>query len=743
MKQIEVCPSCSYRYRVPVELNGQTISCKQCGDNFKLALQDEGKQNDQSMAAQSLQEQVADISCDDAYLLIGKLAVKYKYASIQQVKQALVHKEQKSKAGRNLLLGEILVDQGILSQPQLDFLHSVQKLLQTRKSDNEFGIITVKNDFSTQKEIDRALLEQKKIFKETKTVRTIGDILDESGLLKAEQRDAVLIRQKRMDDGAVDEKKKTNKKNAGRQVEHDAKLKLNVSKDQLDAIILPNGEVHDSLTIDDIKSFLENSGIKFGLIDDRHIAAYLENTNNYKKPFKIAEGRPPEPGQDSRIQFCIETDPLKIGAIKKDDAIDFTDRGCFQEVKKGDLIAEKILGQDGSPGMDVYGHPIPAPNPNDKKLRAGQGTEVSEDGLKVFAATDGLLGISLQGKVYVLAQLEISEDVDLKTGHVDFDGKITVDGGIQKGCRAKGHSLSVKEIEKSEVDMIGDILVAGGIINASIKAGGNVRAIYLRESDIKALGDVVVEKEIIDSIIETSGACIIKGGVILSSKVTAKKGIFSMQVGSDVAKPCNLIVGVEELANNEIDRFKRDIASKKEELVKLKSITQALDQKSKDAENDIGELAQLQDRAMVDLRNIKTEIKALKEAEDHVQLASAETVLKEIDAEVKEMDNKMEKLFDLQDQKTTKIATINQENKVYEKEIQALEDNITELAEWSATEKGLPEVIVHDEIFPDTTIDGIHSSLALRRKLKNVLIKEYNAHGPDETPQWQIKVSQL
>ena len=223
MDKIEVCPACRCRYRVAEELKGQTISCKHCGADFKLTFRKEDKPAGLPQTPQTSQKQVAEISCDDSYLLIGKLAVKYKYASVEQVKQALILKEQERQAGKDCLLGEILVQQGILSTSQLSFLRSVQKLLQTRKSDDEFGTIAVKNDFAGPIDIEQALSEQKRIFKQTNTVRTIGDILVDSGVLTPQQRDAILIRQQRMAKETVEGQKKPRKTNGGSSVEHRAK----------------------------------------------------------------------------------------------------------------------------------------------------------------------------------------------------------------------------------------------------------------------------------------------------------------------------------------------------------------------------------------------------------------------------------------------------------------------------------------------------------------------------------------
>jgi hypothetical protein len=326
---------------------------------------------------------------------------------------------------------------------------------------------------------------------------------------------------------------------------------------------------------------------------------------------------------------------------------------------------------------------------------------------------------------------------------VDFGGDIHVAGGIQNDYRVKGHSLSADEILTAEIDMAGDIVIAGGIIGSAINSGGNIRATFVRGADIKAFGDVIVKKGIRDSQIETSGACIIKGGTILSSTITAKKGIWASQIGSDVSKPCILAVGVNDRVSNEIDKLTALTLAKKAETDKLKSLKQKLDQKSKDAENKIGELAQLQDRAMVDQRKVQSEIEELQKTDDHAQLASAETVLQDIDTEIKAMEKNMEKLFDLQDRISEKIGQGDQRITAAEIEIQEHEDRITEIAEWASNGDVIPEVRVNETIFPYTTIDGTNSSVSLKQKYTHVLIREHKSQRSDNTLNCQMKISQL
>ncbi len=737
-KRITICPSCECKYRTPETFLGRRVSCKNCGTFFNVDFEVENMENESIQTPMLKEGEMDTISQDDAYLVIGKLAVKYKFVDEEQIQEALSIQKEEQLAGKKLLLGEILVAQGMMSQNQLDFLLSIQKVIETRKMDRKFGMIAVKNNFATQEDIEHALLEQNKNYEETKTVKMIGDILVESNVMTRDQCDAILKKQRRFKeiDNAEPEIPEVPEP-SGVSV-NDTYFDLTVSEDKLNAFLSINKESTVSFTLPDIKDYLEAKGIRYGIIDDEKISDYLENKDSRDTPLKVAEGKSLDAGIDASIKYYFDTDPLKIGTVKNGGTIDFKDRGDLPQVKKGDLLAEKIPTVEGTAGNDVYGRYLSVSKPKDTTLRKGKGTSISEDKLKIYAEVDGIPEISAVGKVYVSPRLEISGGVGLKTGHVDFDGKIDVIGTIQNGYRVRGNSLKANEILKAEIEMEGDISVHGGILGAKIKGGGNISAMYIHESDIEVLGDVLVEKEIIDSKINTSGVCIAKNGPILSSRVSAKKGIQAIQIGSEISKPCNLSIGYDEKVKEDINAVKEMIPLKKQEQTEYHRRIKEIENEPGIIEKVIADMAQEQDRAIVKRRKLSEEKEKLKKKGEKAQNEGAEEKLSELDLEIKNRENKLESLFNKQDQITTEIDDLKQKIEDSKTEIQDLREKISEIVEWSTSEKGIPEVKVSDVIFADTTISAIYSSLKLNQNQKNVLIKEDIPKDAGDTSDWNL-----
>ena len=735
--RITMCPSCECRYRTPEAFLGRKVSCKSCGHSFKVDFEVENRAKESLQVTISKEGEIDTISQDDAYLVMGKLAVKYKFVDEEQIQKALSIQKQEQLTGKKALLGEILVANGMMSQNQLDFLLSIQKVIETRRMDRKFGMIAVKNEFATQEDIEHALIEQQKNYKKTKTVKMIGDILVESEVMTRDQCNAILKKQQRFEkiDTTASE---TPEPETPVISADDTHFDLTVPEDKLSAFFSINKESTVSFTPKDIRDYLEEKGIKYGIVDDEKISEYLENKEEWDTPLKVAEGKLPEAGKDASIKYYFDTDPLKIGTVKDGGTIDFKDRGELPQVKKGDLLAEKIPAVEGAVGNDVYGRYLAVSKPKDTALRKGKGTSISEDKLKIYAETDGIPEISAVGKVYVSPRREVSGGVGLKTGHVEFDGKIDVIGTVQSGYRVRGNSLKANEILKAEIEMDGDISVHGGIIGAKIKGGGSISAMYVHESEIEVLGDVLVEKEIIDSRINTSGACIAKNGPILSSRVSAKKGIQAIEIGSEISKPCNLSVGYDEKVKEDINAIKEIIPVKKQEQTEYLRRLKEIEKEPEIIQKVIADMAQVQDRAVVKQRNLSEEIEKIKETGDRAQIEGAEAKLSELNLEIENREQKLESLFNKQDQITDEINDLNQKIEESKAEILDLREKISEIVEWSTSETGISEIKVSDVIFADTTITGIYSSLKLNRNEKNVLIKEDIPKDAGDSSDWDL-----
>jgi len=182
---------------------------------------------------------------------------------------------------------------------------------------------------------------------------------------------------------------------------------------------------------------------------------------------------------------------------------------------------------------------------------------------------------------------------------------------------------------------------------------------------------------------------------------------------------------------------------KQEEQEKHETRVNELQEESNRLDKEIGELAQVQDRAMVEQRTFKEEMGEPEKGNNTEQLAQSQMAIKDLDSKMSQTEKNLEELFNKQDQITEKITGFQNEIKNSEQEIKELQDEIEALSEWSRQEKGRPSVKVYRTIFSHTTIRGLHSSGTLKKNMSYVSIRETEVSDPDSGVKWKMNVSRL
>ncbi len=117
----------------------------------------------------------------------------------------------------------------------------------------------------------------------------------------------------------------------------------------------------------------------------------------------------------------------------------------IQIVHEGAVLARKIPGKPGIPGMDVLGKVFPAAAVKDFQFRLKKNVYLSEDGLEVLAACAGQ-PLRLDEKTYMVENVYVLyKDVDLATGSIEFPGDVLIQGNVQDGLRIyAGGRLEIK-----------------------------------------------------------------------------------------------------------------------------------------------------------------------------------------------------------------------------------------------------------------------------------------------------------
>ncbi|MDP4091898.1 MAG: FapA family protein [Bacillota bacterium] len=278
------------------------------------------------------------------------------------------------------------------------------------------------------------------------------------------------------------------------------RITIEISGDELKAFItvcVMESELTGNKKVDLVKqiiSALNNFGIIYGIKND----VLLYNLCNNKQ-LLIAEGIPPVTGTDSVIKM-YELKEAKP-EVKEDGNVDHYELNLINKVEAGDWVGERTDPTPGIPGKTVKGHDIPAlPGKSYPLMYDKQSVkEVHQDGVTtLYALKKG--AVFFEGdRIGVSNHLEIQENVDFKTGNIDFDGFLTIKGSIEdnfsvaadKDIEILGQygAGSVKEINSRE----GSVFIRGGIAGknkAVVKSKKNIYTKFISDATIICDGSV-------------------------------------------------------------------------------------------------------------------------------------------------------------------------------------------------------------------------------------------------------------
>ncbi len=706
-----VCPFCQTSQNISADMKEEKIFCQKCGNKFEISQKGESNK----------------------YPVIGKLAVSYKFITEEQLKKALVIKKSQDKEGRKVSLAEIFAKLEMITPKQMSVLHKVKDFLELRQQDKKFAEIVIEGNPSLKNRVEKAMDMQAKVFKEKKVVRLVGDILVITKAITAEERDAILIKQNRIG----------SKESPGDpDTEEKSLIVLSVSEDSMCANLSITGNSKNEVTIEQIKNMLKEKEIAIGIVDDDTITKFLEAKDQIPRELKIAQGKPQQPGRDAAIKLYFDEDHLRAGEIDSEGNIDFKNRGDIPYVKAGDVLAEKIPLLEASDGIDIFGNSIITEKAKDIELLYGIGATLSEDKISVTAETDGQPLISLGRKISVFKEKIIPGDVDFNTGHVNFDGNVIIKGTIQSGFQVKSVNVNAQEVFGGIIEADGDVSISGGVIDTKIKAQGNVYATYVKNSVITSYGNLVVDKEILDSEIILGGFCQVQSGNILSTSLSAKKGIQSVNIGSDSARASKLKIGVDEHAEKEIQRIEAIISQKEETQNKLDTEIKEYKEKQDLIHDMISEMAHEQDRITRERKALDETLKRFGKKKGQRNLDHAGARLHAFDEKIKTTEETINTLFLEQDEYREKSINAKNQKQNIDNDMMELLMEKEGVMKWSQQEESIPVIRVTGSIFDRTVVTAKNSKKILNDTYNNVHLHEVKVSPPSSSPSFDIQIIQ-
>lgn len=342
---------------------------------------------------------------------------------------------------------------------------------------------------------------------------------------------------------------------------------VRISRDRMHAFFaaLPPTFEGEEMTAESIKAALAEAGVTFG-IDELKINE-IAHDKCYFTLFEIAWGEAPVDGEDGRIIDHFKREVEIRLQVKDDNTIDYKDLGWLQTVVAGDVICDIIPPTDAKPGLNVLGEPVRGRDGRKAVVPKGQGTRLSEDGLVLEAAIEGVLSFDVS-RFLVDPLLIIEGSVETITGNINMEGDVLIHGDILEGftVEATGNITVQGMVEGAKVLAGGDIQVGRGMNGNShgvMEAKGEVRSKFIENATVTAGGKIVCDT-IINSTISSDEAIEVKTGrgAIIGGNITALERIDALSIGNQSNR--SIVITMGSTANFLRDR--RELEEKKESL---------------------------------------------------------------------------------------------------------------------------------------------------------------------------------
>ncbi len=330
---------------------------------------------------------------------------------------------------------------------------------------------------------------------------------------------------------------------------------VSVAEDHMSAsVVLGSIGQDSSYTYEEIMDKLSAAGVRTG-IDEAKIRDIIVK-KIYEMDVTVAEGKAAVDGEDGRYVFHFDENYERDNkpTLREDGSVDYFNVKLFEKVNSGDKLAEYIEPTKGEFGYDVCGKLlIPKPGRPSPRLR-GRGFTVSEDGNTYFAQTDG----KVEYRNYDLNVSTVySVSGDLDAGSIDFNGDVTIDGGVHSGAtvHAMGNIFVGGYVEDAVLKAGKDIIIKDGVNareNGVIEADGNISARFFENATIISHSDIKCDY-MLNSNATAYGNIYLEGklGSVIGGDITGIRGVSVKSCGSDAFAKTVIRVGATKNINSE------------------------------------------------------------------------------------------------------------------------------------------------------------------------------------------------
>jgi uncharacterized protein (DUF342 family) len=218
-------------------------------------------------------------------------------------------------------------------------------------------------------------------------------------------------------------------------------------------------------TTREINDLLASKGVRYGIIKEE-IEAISEEYEVINR--LVAKGIPVVDDVPDEIQLLFK-ESEELHYIDTEEKVDYRNRFLIANAKAGDVVGKIIPGKSGSDGQDIFGTPLKRKTAKKVVFKVGEGCKFENN--NIIATTEGKP--AFKANTFVVNKLYKVDQVDIKSGNIDFVGNVEVVGTVEEAMEVKaGNELHIgKNVESAVVRAGGRIAIGGNVLNSTITAG--------------------------------------------------------------------------------------------------------------------------------------------------------------------------------------------------------------------------------------------------------------------------------
>ena len=315
----------------------------------------------------------------------------------------------------------------------------------------------------------------------------------------------------------------------------DFTLQIELSKDEAKAYlnIIPPKEEEEPLTLERIISALKEKNILLGINNKRIEKIIAEKI--YYEPAIVASGKETVQGKHGfpELLFLPKKSRPALGT-----RVNLREVPVLQKVQQGQELVRIETATMGEDGYTITGKLISSIPGKQYRIRPGRNTRYNPEGTHIIATKSGV--VCLNNDSISVEKVKVVEKVDASTGHVRFDGIVSIRGNVSDRCSVEAVRIDIGgSVGKARLRSIGEIRVAQGLKGAIVQCGSTLHANNMTDTHASVGEHALVDEFVVNSKIYCGSTL----------QVTSAKGYVSggvLQAGNLIRLPNIGLPGTDE-----------------------------------------------------------------------------------------------------------------------------------------------------------------------------------------------------